>query len=115
MHVGGSRRSGTRGLSFPRRYTPSAHGTKVWKRHALHDLVEQVRSWLAPSVRLIVAAAGITFPDSSGLRGLLEIQKAAADNGSEFAQAEISDPVRRVPESSDTSEAFIVVEDLSQV
>lgn len=74
------------------------------------SLLAEVAGRLAPAARVVLDCSRVTFLDSSGLQGLLEVKRAAAAAGAVFALAAPSRPVARILELSGTRRAFTVLD-----
>jgi anti-sigma B factor antagonist len=78
-------------------------------------LLDEVRRANAdgPPGPVVLDAAGVGFMDSSGLRALLDAERAAHEAGRPFAIARPSAGVRRVLELVDLIDQMSVLDDLS--
>lgn len=78
----------------------------------LVDEVERL-NWNGDRGPVVLDLAGVGFMDSSGLRALLDSERAVTDAGRTFALACLSSGVRRVLELVDLIGQLTVLEDLS--
>ncbi|MDX6554728.1 MAG: hypothetical protein QOD86_923 [Miltoncostaeaceae bacterium] len=62
---------------------------------------------------VVIDMAGVGFMDSSGLRALLDCERACREAGRPFALARPTDSVRRVLELVDLLETLTVLDDLA--
>jgi anti-anti-sigma factor len=62
---------------------------------------------------VVIDMAGVGFMDSSGLRALLDCERACRESGRPFALARPTDSVRRVLELVDLLETLTVLDDLA--
>jgi anti-sigma B factor antagonist len=59
---------------------------------------------------VVVDLSGVTYVDSSGIAGLVEAYQMARKNGTTFALAAISDPVRRVLQLARLDRVFTITD-----
>ena len=59
---------------------------------------------------VVVELSGVTYVDSSGIAGLVEAYQMARKNGTTFALAAISDPVRRVLQLARLDRVFSIAD-----
>lgn len=59
---------------------------------------------------VVVDLSGVTYVDSSGIAGLVEAYQMARKNGTTFALAAISDPVRRVLQLARLDRVFTIAD-----